>query len=197
MHCIGIIMPRMLSRHALSEDQLAVFDYAVDKFERSEQFLLVVHGPPVTGKTLLANRIMKVANRLGLGSKLVVCPGAAASIDKHYLSFLVFDEVSMLYARLAACIERRWREADILDLIVHSPAYGGRGFFVARKKKRRGTFEFDRTLGFPGEGPQGHESKPAGMCTHTHRRAHRRAHRHTYTHVQACWVAPSKMSRHV
>ena len=134
--------------YALSKDQLAVFDHAVEKFRRQEQLLLFVHGPPGTGKTLLANRIMKAANRIGLGSKFAACTGAAASINKgctlHYLANMgirlpphnqpvtveqvqvmkqrggkygvfVLDEVSMMHSSLASCIERRWREADIID----------------------------------------------------------------------------------
>lgn len=78
--------------HALSPDQAAVFDSAVGKFQRNEQLLLFVHGPAGTGKTLLANRIMKAANRLGLGSKFAACTGAAASINGgctlHYLAYM-------------------------------------------------------------------------------------------------------------
>lgn len=79
-------------QHALSPDQAAIFDHAVEKFQKNEQLLLFVHGPPGTGKTLLANRIMKAANRLGIGSKFAACTGAAASINGgctlHYLANL-------------------------------------------------------------------------------------------------------------
>lgn len=49
-------------------------------------------------------------------------------------------------------------------VVIHSLAYGGRGYFAGRttniyrcrnwKRRRRRRFTFDSTLGFPGEGPR-------------------------------------------
>ena len=136
--------------HALSADQLNIFDHAADKLQKNEQILLFVHGPPGTGKTLLANRIMKAAKRLGVTSKFAACTGAAANINGgctvHYLAnlgvrlpklnepisvdviqamhdrggkygVLIIDEVSMLYPKLVSCLNKRWTEADILDIV--------------------------------------------------------------------------------
>ena len=133
----------------LTSDQVDAFNTAVDHFVTSKQLLMFVHGPPGTGKTILADRIMAAANRIGIGSKFSALSGAAASINGgstiHYLTnlgivlpkpnrrvteqqvkemrtrggrygLLIIDEVSMLHAKLFACVESRFTQADLLKM---------------------------------------------------------------------------------
>ena len=39
------------------------------------------------------------------------------------------------------------------DVVVHSPAFGGRGYFISRRSRKLSRI-FNSTLGFPGEGPK-------------------------------------------
>ena len=79
-------------RFPLSPDQVHAFDTCVDAMTAGEQFLIFVHGPPGTGKTVLAGRIMAAAERFGIRSKFTALSGAAATLQGgttlHYLANL-------------------------------------------------------------------------------------------------------------
>ena len=77
-------------RFPLSPDQVHAFNMCVDAMTAGTQFLIFVHGPPGTGKTVLAGRIMAAAERFGIGSKFTALSGAAATLQGgttlHYLA---------------------------------------------------------------------------------------------------------------
>ena len=79
-------------RFPLSADQVHAFNMCVDAMTAGEQFLIFVHGPPGTGKTVLAGRIMAAAKRFGIPSKFAALSGAAATLQGgttlHYLANL-------------------------------------------------------------------------------------------------------------
>ncbi len=79
-------------RFPLSADQLHAFNMCVDAMAAGEQFLIFVHGPPGTGKTVLAGRIMAAAERFAIRSKFAALSGAAATLQGgttlHYLANL-------------------------------------------------------------------------------------------------------------
>ena len=79
-------------RFPLSADQVHAFNMCVDAMAAGEQFLIFVHGPPGTGKTVLAGRIMAAAERFGIRSKFAALSGAAATLQGgttlHYLANL-------------------------------------------------------------------------------------------------------------
>ena len=82
--------PDKRRRHRLSPDQLQAFEQAVRKLRAGEQLLMFVHGPPGTGKTVLAGRIAAAAKRLGIKSQFAALSGAAATLGNgttiHYLT---------------------------------------------------------------------------------------------------------------
>ena len=79
-------------RHPLSADQAAAFDIAVTRLRSGKQLLMFVHGPPGTGKTVLAGRITAAAKRLSIKSQFAALSGAAATLGNgttiHYLANL-------------------------------------------------------------------------------------------------------------
>ena len=79
-------------RFSLTPDQVKAFNMCVDAMTAGEQFLIFVHGPPGTGKTVLAGRIMAAAERFGIRSKFAALSGAAATLQGgttlHYLANL-------------------------------------------------------------------------------------------------------------
>ena len=75
-------------RSQMSPDQARAFDHAIECFDANKPLRIFVHGGPGTGKTFLANRIMKAAHNRGIDSRFTALSGAAATINNgttiHY-----------------------------------------------------------------------------------------------------------------
>ena len=75
-------------RAPMSPDQARVFDHATECFDANKPLRIFVHGGPGTGKTFLANSIMKAARARGMDSRFTALSGAAATINSgttlHY-----------------------------------------------------------------------------------------------------------------
>lgn len=68
-------------RQGLSPDQLRVLDHAITCFDTDKPLRVFVHGGPGTGKSFLANLLMKAASIRGLVSRFTALSGAAATIN--------------------------------------------------------------------------------------------------------------------
>ena len=68
-------------RDKMSPDQLKTFNHSIECFDANKPLRLFVHGGPGTGKTFLANRIMRAARLRGMASRFTALSGAAATIN--------------------------------------------------------------------------------------------------------------------
>ena len=68
-------------RSQMSADQLRAFNHAVECFDANKPLRIFVHGGPGTGKTFLANHVMKAARIRGMQSRFTALSGAAATIN--------------------------------------------------------------------------------------------------------------------
>ena len=68
-------------REGMSIDKIKAFDRAISCFDSNKCLRIFVHGGPGTGKTFLAERIMKAASLRGMTSRFTALSGAAATIN--------------------------------------------------------------------------------------------------------------------
>ena len=75
-------------REQMSSDKVPAFDEAIACFDSNKPLRMFVHGGPGTGKSFLAECIMKAASARGLVSRFTALSGAAATINEgttlHY-----------------------------------------------------------------------------------------------------------------
>ena len=75
-------------REQMSPDKIPAFDEAIGCFDSNKPLRIFVHGGPGTGKSFLAECIMKAASVRGLVSRFTALSGAAATINEgttlHY-----------------------------------------------------------------------------------------------------------------
>ena len=82
-------------RKKLDAQQLIVFNAVVEKWDKNDQVLILIHGPPGTGKTHLSRCIREAATNRGMNVGFAAIQGIVAAMEGgvtlHYYAYLGID----------------------------------------------------------------------------------------------------------